>query len=434
MRLYVTIYENTADEAIARIRSLDADHDGVEVRAERHPGLDLRALRAATAKPLILTHRGMSVDEATIQRAIDAGIELVDVEWRPDLDRAMVERHRERIIVSHHDYHHLDHVEQIVADMRGLGCAETKLAATPETFADNERLLRLIDSHTSVVGMGERGLYARLLAPFRGSPLTFVAVSSIAAPGQLTLERALAIYGDGRESLRAEKVFAIAGNPAGHSLSPSIHNRLFREKGLPGAYTIASFETFDEIAQPFLRGEPAGLSVTAPFKEEAFVFAQSISAELGANASACGAVNTLVNVNGRILADNTDVDGFAAILKGVGATPRKIAIVGAGGTARAALAAARGRDVTVYNRTPGKLGARPLDELRDFDGDVLIDTVPEHVDLPLRAGMTYIRASYGTYAANIERAQNAGAAVIDGLALLNAQALRQHELFLQVFA
>ena len=430
MRLYVTIYENSSSEAIERIRSLAADHDGVEVRAERHPDLDLAALRAATAKPLILTHRGTSVGEATIRRAIDAGIELVDVEWRPDLDRAMVERYRERIIVSHHDYHHLDGAEEIVAAMRALGCAQTKLAATPETFADNERLLRLIDERTSVIGMGERGLYARILAPFRGSPLTFVAASSIAAPGQLTLERALAIYGQRRESLRAEKVFAIAGNPAGHSLSPSIHNRLFREKGLPGAYTIASFETFDEIAQPFLRGEPAGLSVTAPFKEEAFVFAQSIRAEIGVNATACGAVNTLVNVNGEILADNTDVDGFAALVPKEG----RIAIVGAGGTARAALAATRGRDVTLYNRTAGRLGARPLDELRDFDGEIVIDTVPEQVDLPLRAGMTYLRASYGSYAANLGRARDAGAAVIDGVALLEAQAVRQHELFLKVFA
>lgn len=429
MRLYVTIYENSADEAIERIRLLDADCDGLEVRAERHPDIDLAALRAATAKPLILTHRGVNVDERTIARAIEAGIELVDVEWRRDLDRSMIERHRDRIILSHHDYHHVDSVEEIVADMRSFGCRETKLAATPETFADNERLLKLIDDSTSIIGMGERGLYARILAPFQGSPITFVAASSIAAPGQLTLERALAIYGHDRANLRAEKVFAIAGNPAAHSLSPSIHNALFRKRGLPAAYTIASFETFDEIAQPFLRGEPCGLSVTAPFKEEAFVFAGSIGAEIGANARACGAVNTLVNVDGRILADNTDVDGFAAIIPRDG----RIAIIGAGGTARAALEATKGRDVVVYNRTAGKLAARSLDEVQQFDGEILIDTLPEQIDLPIRAGMTYIRAAYGTYSANVERAHAAGATVIDGLALLEAQAVRQHELFLKVF-
>jgi shikimate dehydrogenase len=257
-----------------------------------------------------------------------------------------------------------------------------------------------------------------------------VANSSIAAPGQLTLERALAIYGPERAALRAEKVFAIAGNPASHSHSPLIHNRLFREKGLPAAYTIASFELFDEIAQPFLRGEPCGLSVTAPFKEEAYVFAQAINAEIGENARACRAVNTLVNEGGRIVADNTDVDGFRRLL---GEPRGRVAIVGAGGTARAALAAVRGADVTVYNRTPERLGARPLAELAEFDGEVIIDTVPAEVEVPLREGMTYIRAAYGTPSRTLDQARAMGLRLFDGLALLEAQAVRQHELFLKVF-
>ena len=64
----------------------------------------------------------------------------------------------------------------------------------------------------------------------------------------------------------------------------------------------------------FLRGEPCGLSVTAPFKDVAFAFALARNAEIGENALRARAVNTLVNVRGRILADNTDVDGFRTIL------------------------------------------------------------------------------------------------------------------------
>ena len=430
MRLFVTIYEDTAESALARIRGLAEDHDGVEVRAERHPEIDLHAVRAATSKPLILTHRGVHIDEPTIVRAIEAGIDLVDVEWHPDLDAEMIARHATRIVLSHHDYHGMRDIVSIVEAMGIFGCAETKLAASPETFADNELLLRLIGPRTSVIGMGERGLYARILAPFRGAPLTFVAASSIAAPGQLTLARALEIYGADRANLRAEKVFAIAGNPASHSQSPSIHNRLFREKGVPAAYTIASFELFDEIAQPFLKGEPCGLSVTAPFKEEAYVFAQAISAEIGDNARECRAVNTLVNYGDRILADNTDVDGFRALLP---ADAKRVAIIGAGGTARAALAAAREADVTIYNRTPERLGARPLGELAAFDGDVIIDTAPADIDVPLRPGMTYIRAAYGMPSRAVEQARAMGLRVFDGLALLEAQAVRQHELFMKVF-
>ena len=273
--------------------------------------------------------------------------------------------------------------------------------------------------------MGERGLYSRILAPFRGSELTFVAGGAIAAPGQLTLARALEIYGLSRASLHAEKVFAVAGNPAGHSLSPSIHNGLFREKGVAAAYTIASIERFEEIADAFLRGEPCGLSVTAPFKDDAFAFANAHRAALGENAQRARAVNTLVNAGGRLVADNTDVDGFAALLP----RARRAAVIGAGGTARAALVALAnaGIPATVYNRTAAK-GDAPILSLRDFDGDLIINTLPSGVDVAIPPCDTYIEAAYGSGARDVDAKQRIG-----GLELLHAQAVRQHELFMKVF-
>jgi shikimate 5-dehydrogenase len=309
--------------------------------------------------------------------------------------------------------------------MREYRHVHVKLAATPQNFADNERLLALIDRRTSVIGMGERGLYSRILAPFRGAELTFVAGGAIAAPGQLTLSQALEIYGPARESLYAEKVFAVVGNPAGHSLSPSIHNPLFREKGVSAAYTIASVERFDEIADAFLRGEPCGLSVTAPFKDDAYAFARSHNAEIGENAQRAQAVNTLVNIDGRLVADNTDVDGFAALLPHA----RRAAVIGAGGTARAALVALANAEITatVYNRTPSR-GDAPLEALSDFDGDLIINTLPPGVDVALPPCQTYIEAAYGSGAREVEATQRIG-----GLELLHAQAVRQHELFMKVF-
>ncbi|HVR41720.1 MAG TPA: type I 3-dehydroquinate dehydratase [Thermoanaerobaculia bacterium] len=429
MQLVVTIYEETFEAALDAIRALALDHDMIELRAEKFGAIDLHALRAATRKPIILTHRGMRVDVA--RDAIAAGIDFVDVEWSDDVAIAIPER----TVLSHHDYEGMRDVEAIFANMLARGCAHTKLAATPQDFADNERLLALRPTangqRPTIIGMGERGLYARVLAPFRGSQLTFVAGGAVAAPAQLTLERALAIYGPTRANLRAEKVFAIVGNPAGHSLSPTIHNALFREKGVPGAYTIASIASFDEITDAFLRGEPCGISITAPFKEGAFAFAQRIDAEIGENARACGAVNTLVNYGTHVLADNTDVDGFAAILREICGRDRKsVALVGAGGTARAALTALQREQmhVMVFNRTPGKLGAHPLDELPRFDGEVVINTLPVDIDIAIKPGMTYIEAKYGQRpTANGQRPD------FTGIDLLHAQAKRQHELFMRIF-
>ena len=416
MKLVVTVYEETCPAAVAAIRAITLPHDMVEVRAERFPSLDCEALRAATAKPMILTFRGGRTPVA----ALDAGIDFVDVEWPHPAEVP------ERTVYSHHDYEGMRDVEAIMEKMWALGCAHTKLAATPRTFGENRRLLEMVRRAearptsvearaTSVIGMGDRGLYSRILAPFLGSELAFVAASNIAAPGQLTLERAHEIYGAG--VVRAEKVFAIAGNPAGHSLSPVIHNRLFREKGVPAAYTIASFETFDEIREAFLRGDPSGLSVTTPFKEEAF----RVEAEMGENARRARAVNTLVNVNGRILGDNTDVDGFAVLLGG--AAHGKAAVLGRGPTARAAIVALENANIpfTMYTR-------ENMGELRRFDGDLIVDTLPPAADVEIPPCRTYIEAAYSGAPKRVEAERRIG-----GLELLHAQAVRQHQLFMKVF-
>jgi shikimate dehydrogenase len=417
VKRFVTVYEPAWESAVEAIRALTLPHDGIEIRAERFPSIDLHALRAATTKPIILTYRGARVPD--VEAALNAGIDLVDVEWHHGVEV----QHPERTVISHHDYDGMRDVEAIMAAMRALHCAHTKLAATPQNFADNERLLALLPG--TVIGMGERGLYSRMLAPFLGSELVFVAGATIAAPGQLTLERANEIYWP----VRAEKVFAVVGNPAGHSLSPVIHNRYFREKNVPAAYTIASIESFAEITEAFLRGNPCGLSVTAPFKEDAFNFVR----EHELNAIRARAVNTLVNLgDGRILADNTDVDGFRALVDG-----SRAAVIGAGATARAACVALEDKGIgyRTFNRTAAKADA-PLEELAavvaEHHVDLIINTLPAGVDVEIPPCRVYIEAAYGG-ALNTARRKVSCERYITGLDLLHAQAVRQHQLFMKVF-
>ncbi|HEY2828795.1 MAG TPA: type I 3-dehydroquinate dehydratase [Thermoanaerobaculia bacterium] len=435
MKLVVTILEETFDAALAAIDALTADHDMIELRAEPFGVIDLHALRSATSKPIILTYRGAQAPEA--REALEAGIDFIDVEWRDDLS---IDVPRERVVLSHHDYESISDVEGLLAKMRALGCAHTKLAVTPKTLDDNLRLLRTLRGaqtflsapahaqtgmsalHVSVIGMGERGLYSRILAPFLGSELTFVAATKSAAPGQLTLDRALQIYGNDRESLHATHVFAIAGNPAGHSLSPAIHNPLFRGKELDAAYTIASFETFEEIARAFERGDIRGLSITAPFKEEAFAWAEQAGAHIRHNAREAGSVNTLVTMrDGCIVADNTDVDGFASLI----GDAKDVAIVGAGGTARAALVALKraGARIRVFNRSQREFphAIDRLDALARFAGDLVINTLPHGAEVELPPGIRTIEAKYSGASGS-------------GFDLLRAQAVRQNELFVEAIS
>ena len=442
MRLVVTIFESSVEHALAAIRSLGGNHDLVEVRLDAFadPRTDLGAFREATAKPLIATLRGGGhVDFA---RAFAAGIDFVDVEYAPGVD---VGPDPSRVILSHHDFAAVPDLSSLVMSMRALQCGHIKIAVTPRNFAENRAILAAAGEGVTAIGMGERGLYSRIAAPFFGSELQFVSLDAAhsAAPGQLSLERALAIYGDEREHLRASRLFAVIGNPAGHSGSPAIHNGLFRERGVAAAYTIASTDSFVDFAEPLVRGDrfaPAGLSVTAPFKEEAFAFARSHGAVIGRNALEAESVNTLLRATDGLFADNTDVDGFLGLLGRICGMERKsVAIAGGGGTARAALVAARraGLHATVYNRNVERASAfadrcESLDSLSQFDGEIVINTLPGDagIAMPLRPGMSCIEAAYTNRSST--SATSDGVQYFSGLDLLEAQAIRQSELFVGI--
>ena len=389
-----TIYEPSEAKAIAAVKALPGDLDMIEIRFDAFGGRNPEPFRSITTNPMILTNRGGD--------PIDADFGLIDVEYGREV------KDPGRTVLSFHDFEKMPDLKPLIEGM--TGCAHTKIAVTPRTLAENEQLIAAIRPGLTVIGMGERGLYSRILAPFFGSELFF---AGNAAPGQLSLERAQAIYGD-RKLKRPEKIFAIAGNPAGHSMSPPTHNPMFRNKGVNAAYTIASFESFDEIADAFVGGRIAGLSVTAPFKENAFALAKKIGAGIRRNAEEAGSVNTLVRTRSGVIADNTDVTGFERLIPNA----RRAAVVGAGGTSRAALVALRrkGIEAIVYNRTP-RVGTRPLGELQRFDGDLVIDTLPPGVQVEMPRGLRVIAAAYDR----------------GGLALFQEQALPQNELFLEAF-
>jgi 3-dehydroquinate dehydratase/shikimate dehydrogenase len=461
MELIVTIAEPTAGRALHAIEALPSAADGVELRVDAlEEPCDFAAFRAATTGTLIVTDRSTPgrprpFDPALLRRALEAGADFVDVELSPANDTAFLRQHGAKIILSHHDFDGCPELEPLLARMSAPGCAHMKLAVTPRTFEDNLRLLAVQQAntvnHSTMIGMGDRGLYSRILAPFLGARFAFVAPTAhnAAAPGQLSLSRALAIYGDVRTPPADPALVAVAGNPASHSRSPALHNAMFRERGIDAAYSIVSTPDFRELLRPFAAAAPLaprGLSITAPFKEEAFAFAMQTGAEIGANAAECRSLNTLLRDGDRIVADNTDVDAFTAVLAQLCGRDRKsVALIGAGGTARAALVALRraGMHTTIFNRTPERaatLGsefgvlAAPLEDLARFDGEILVNTASSSLtSLPpslFRAGRAYIDVDYsGARAALLDDARAAGMTVVDGLEILTLQARRQNDLF-----
>ena len=148
----------------------------------------------------------------------------------------------------------------------------------------------------------------------------------------------------------------VTGQPIAHSLSPLIHTAWIAAAGLDADYRAfgpADAAGFAELVADGRAGRLRGLNVTAPFKEQALALADEASAA----ARTCGSANLLVFGNGRVRADSTDGVGLMAALTEqapqLDVRGRPVVVLGAGGAARAAVAALRdaGAEVGVLNRT-----------------------------------------------------------------------------------
>ena len=162
--------------------------------------------------------------------------------------------------------------------------------------------------------------------------------------------------------------YGLLGERLGHSFSPQIHRDL-------AGYDYQLLPTPPEAVEDlFARRAFQGLNVTIPYKRTVMPLCD----EIDPRAAAIGAVNTVVNRNGRLTGYNTDIDGFLCMARraGVDMAGKKVVILGSGGTSRTARAAA------------GELGAREIVTVsrhgednyqnlsRHADAQVLVNTTP----------------------------------------------------------
>ncbi|EFC84603.1 shikimate dehydrogenase [Parafrankia sp. EUN1f] len=246
---------------------------------------------------------------------------------------------------------------------------------------------------------------------------------------------------------------AVLGAPVGHSLSPTLHMAAYTRLGLDLTYTAIEC---DEAGLPAmlgrLRDEPgwAGVSLTMPLKTAAV----ELIDEVDPTAALLGAVNTVVvRSNGHLAGFNTDVDGVGYALRRLlgRAVPVQPLVLGAGGTARAvvaALARAGTPRVAIVARRPGAvaelvgIGARLGVAVTPLPWGILSGGVPPGPDLVISttpAGVTdtLARQAWPVTCPLLEllyhpwptalaaSAYRSGARVIGGLEVLAGQAVGQ---------
>jgi len=244
------------------------------------------------------------------------------------------------------------------------------------------------------------------------------------------------------------ELYGVIGYPVRHSLSPAMHNAAFESAGLNAVYL--AFETRD--IKGTIVGMKAlnlrGLSVTIPHKTDIIPFLDKVE-DL---ALKIGAVNTVVNQDGRLIGYNTDAQGALKALEAkTPVTGQDCLVVGAGGAARAIgfILKERGAKVTIVNRSleRGEALAKvlkcsffPLDQLAEHQAQILVQTTPvgmyPNVDqspVPERAfkkGMVVMDIIYNPLETKLlQTAKATGCTIIDGAGMFVYQGAEQFRLW-----
>lgn len=250
--------------------------------------------------------------------------------------------------------------------------------------------------------------------------------------------------------------YGLIGYPLGHSLSPLMHNAAFKALGVEATYELFPLK-LDELDNFFSdlkqKDSPIfGLNVTVPYKEKVIPYLDS----LNPYAKKVAAVNTIViSENRKLSGYNTDGPGFLAHIAELGFQPqgKRIAILGAGGAARAVLsvlcmATQRPEAITIYDIEPEKAQnlvkdlsvnfdcgiIKAVDSLDDLNVelvDLLVNATPvgmKPADIPLvdedmlHANMLVYDLIYNpAQTALLEMAQRKGAQAANGLGMLYYQ-------------
>jgi len=241
-------------------------------------------------------------------------------------------------------------------------------------------------------------------------------------------------------------LYCVLGDPVAHSLSPVMLNRAFAHHGLNAVY-LAFRVTNLKAAIGGLRAlDIRGASITLPHKSRVMAYLDDIDPV----AAKIGAVNTIINNNGRLIGKNSDVTGALDALRAeTELAARKVLIIGAGGAARAIGYGVHtaGARVTITNRSPQtgsdlatdlEVDFLPLAEISTGSFDILINTTPvgmhpdvEAVPIPsgiLSPGMLVMDIIYNPLETTLlKTAARTGCRTIDGVAMFINQGARQFE-------
>jgi 3-dehydroquinate dehydratase/shikimate dehydrogenase len=467
----------------------------LELRTDYLDGLNTNKLReiiAAAKKtnlPIIITSRDPSeggqnnlpplLRRQILTEAIKLRADLIDCEYvnfqkkdfSETITKALAQNPKTKLILSAHNFkdkfENLQEIYERIYAAFPEAIAKTAYQANHinDCFAAFD-ILKKYSKKAIAICMGQAGIISRIIAKKLDAFLTFATVgeNQQTAEGQLTIEKMKKLYRFDIINNKTE-LFGIIGNPIEHSISPNVHNACFEAGNMNRIYlpllVSGGQKEFNEfldniISRPWL--DFRGFSITIPHKTNALEYAMEKGEYIEPLAEKIGAVNTFViGFNGRLTGYNTDYAGaMDALTEAMGIRKKQlhnktVAIVGAGGAARAVVAGLSdvGAKVTIYNRTISKaqnladeFGCHwvSIEMIENMKAEILINCTsigmfPKIDESPvpakcLKKGMIIFDTVYNPIETLLlKQAKQAGAKTISGVEMFIGQAAEQFKLF-----
>lgn len=227
------------------------------------------------------------------------------------------------------------------------------------------------------------------------------------------------------------KHFGLTGHPVGHSWSKQIHEEYYQANGIDASYELIDLTDIKDFKK--VMESMDGMNVTIPYKKDVMPLLDWISDE----AKEVGAVNTVVNRNGKLYGYNTDVAGFRKMAEGI--EGKRVLVLGDGGAAQAVKYVLRSMGCPFRSVTHGEMD-RGMISVKGYE--VVVNTTPLGMSPDIETcppvdfdevdeRMMFLDLVYNPETTEFMRmASLRGATVRGGIEMLKEQAKKAIELFL----
>lgn len=241
---------------------------------------------------------------------------------------------------------------------------------------------------------------------------------------------------------QGKMVFGLLGKSLNHSFSQGYFTKKFEDEGIEAEYRNFELAQIDELKTVLRTENLKGLNVTIPYKSDVIPFLDGLSDE----AAKIGAVNTIINENGKWIGANTDAFGFQQMIKPfLLNTHERALILGNGGASKAVAYVLKsiGLDVIFAARNPleGQFHLSEVNDMMVKHCGIIVNTTPmgtwpnvdDYISIPFHAltdAHLVVDLIYNPEQTTfLKNAANNGATTLNGLTMLYQQAEKSWQLW-----